>query len=64
MTVAREIRIEGVVQGVGFRPTVFRLANKSESRVDIELFRGLTIWAEAPQEIIDVFLQDLDHPLS
>ncbi|KUK36101.1 MAG: (NiFe) hydrogenase maturation protein HypF, partial [Thermacetogenium phaeum] len=24
--VAREIRIEGVVQGVGFRPFIFRLA--------------------------------------
>lgn len=36
MAVAREIRIEGVVQGVGFRPFVFRLAQKY----------GIKGWAE------------------
>lgn len=64
MTVAREIRIEGVVQGVGFRPTVFRLAHKYGIKGWIlNSSEGVTIWAEAPQEIIDAFLQDiLDHP--
>jgi len=55
-TVAREIKIEGVVQGVGFRPFVFRLAaeygilgwvlNSSE---------GVTIWAEAPEDTVLAF---------
>ncbi len=57
-TVAREIKIEGVVQGVGFRPFVFRLAmeygilgwvlNSSE---------GVTIWAEAPEETALAFYE-------
>ncbi|CEO89764.1 acylphosphatase [Syntrophaceticus schinkii] len=64
MTVAREIRIEGVVQGVGFRPTVFRLANKYGIKGWIlNSSEGVTIWAEASEEIVDAFLQDiLDHP--
>jgi len=64
MTVAREIRIEGVVQGVGFRPTVFRLANKYGIKGWIlNSSEGVTIWAEASEEIVDAFLQEiLDHP--
>jgi hydrogenase maturation protein HypF len=56
MTVAREIRIEGVVQGVGFRPTVFRLANKYGIKGWIlNSSEGVTIWAEASEEIVDAF---------
>ena len=32
---AREIRVRGIVQGVGFRPTVWRLAREAELRGDV-----------------------------
>lgn len=64
MTVSREIRIEGVVQGVGFRPFVFRLA--SEFGINgwvLNSSEGVTIWAEAEEEVIASFYQEiLNHP--
>jgi hydrogenase maturation protein HypF len=62
--VAREIRMEGVVQGVGFRPFVFRLAQEYGIKGWIlNSSEGVTIWAEARDEMIDAFYQAiLDHP--
>ena len=49
--IAREIKIEGVVQGVGFRPFVFRLAIEFGIRGWVlNSSEGVTIWAEAPEE--------------
>lgn len=64
MIVAREIRMEGVVQGVGFRPFVFRLAQEYGIKGWIlNSSEGVTIWAEARDEMIDAFYQAiLDHP--
>jgi hydrogenase maturation protein HypF len=64
MTVAREIRIEGVVQGVGFRPTVFRLADKYGIKGwVINSSEGVGIWAEAAEETVDAFYREiLAHP--
>lgn len=57
---ACQIKIEGVVQGVGFRPHVYRLAaahgiagwvlNSSE---------GVTIWAEGTEAQLEAFYRDL-----
>jgi hydrogenase maturation protein HypF len=54
--VAREIKIEGVVQGVGFRPFVFRLAAEFGIRGWVlNSSEGVTIWAEAPEETVQGF---------
>ena len=54
--VAREIKIEGVVQGVGFRPFVFRLATEFGIRGWVlNSSEGVTIWAEAPEETVLAF---------
>jgi hydrogenase maturation protein HypF len=54
--VAREIKIEGVVQGVGFRPFVFRLATEYGIRGWVlNSSEGVTIWAEAPEETVRAF---------
>src|SRR5690606_6155861 len=62
--VAREIRIEGVVQGVGFRPFVFRLAQEYGIKGWVlNSSEGVMIWAEAPEETVNSFYQAvLDHP--
>ncbi|NPV29527.1 MAG: carbamoyltransferase HypF [Firmicutes bacterium] len=57
-TVAREIRIEGVVQGVGFRPFVYRLAHEYGIKGWVlNSSEGVTIWAEAGEEQIAAFYQ-------
>ncbi len=59
-TVAREIRIEGVVQGVGFRPFVFRLAHEYGIKGWVlNSSEGVTIWAEATEERIAAFYEAL-----
>lgn len=62
--VAREIKIKGVVQGVGFRPSVFRLAQEFGLKGWVlNSSEGVTIWAEAPEETISAFYQKLlTHP--
>jgi hydrogenase maturation protein HypF len=62
--VAREIRIEGVVQGVGFRPFVFRLAQEYGIKGWVlNSSEGVMIWAEAPEETVNSFYQAvLAHP--
>jgi len=64
MTVAREIRIEGVVQGVGFRPFVYRLASEFGIKGWVlNSSEGVTIWAEAEEEVINEFYREiLAHP--
>jgi hydrogenase maturation factor HypF (carbamoyltransferase family) len=41
--VAREIRMEGVVQGVGFRPFVFRLAQEYGIKGFMECIQKQTV---------------------
>ena len=62
--IAREIKIEGVVQGVGFRPFVFRLATEFGIRGWVlNSSEGVTIWAEAPEETVLAFYQAvIDRP--
>ena len=64
MTAAVEIRVRGVVQGVGFRPSVFRLARahaltgwvlNAESGVEMHL--------EGPAQSLEAFVHELqEHP--
>lgn len=62
--VAREIKIEGVVQGVGFRPFVFRLAAEYGIKGWVlNSSEGVTIWGEAPEAQISAFYDAiLAHP--
>ncbi len=57
---ARQIRIQGIVQGVGFRPTVWRLANKSglQGKV-LNDGDGVLIHIWGDQISIDKFIDDL-----
>ncbi|MDH7578248.1 MAG: carbamoyltransferase HypF [Bacillota bacterium] len=58
--VAREIKIEGVVQGVGFRPFVYRLAHEYGIKGWVlNSSEGVTIWAEAREEQIMAFYQEI-----
>jgi hydrogenase maturation protein HypF len=59
----RHIEIRGVVQGVGFRPWIYRLATREglcgHVRNDAT---GVTIEAFGPEEAIDHFLRGLEAP--
>jgi hydrogenase maturation protein HypF len=58
------VRIEGAVQGVGFRPYVYRLA--CEAQVGGHVYndeRGVSIEVEGSQKAIDQFLQRLPAEL-
>jgi hydrogenase maturation protein HypF len=61
--IGRHIEIRGVVQGVGFRPWIYRLATREglcgHVRNDAS---GVTIEAFGPEEAIDQFLRGLEAP--
>ncbi len=60
MTCARSIRVHGVVQGVGFRPFVFRLANsKTLAGWVLNGEEGVEIHLEGAEPALDAFLHDL-----
>jgi hydrogenase maturation protein HypF len=60
MTCARSIRVRGVVQGVGFRPFIFRLAH-SNTLVGWVLNgeEGVEIHLEGAEPAVDAFIRDL-----
>lgn len=62
---ARSIRVKGIVQGVGFRPFVFReaLANGLNGWV-ANTADGVDIFLEGPEEGLDLFVRQLknQHP--
>ena len=64
----RKIEIRGIVQGVGCRPTVYRLAKKYNLKGFIfNDSKGVTIDVEGRSEDIDLFLKELKRnppPLS
>ena len=66
--VAREIRVRGVVQGVGFRPTVWHLARSNKLVGDVcNDGEGVLIRIVGVAQQVDNFLQRLPHevpPLS
>ncbi len=60
-TTAREIHINGIVQGVGFRPCVYRLARRRGLCGEVaNTARGVTILLEGPAVEIDGFMTDLE----
>ena len=57
MQVRREIRVSGIVQGVGFRPYVFRLATELDLSGTIKnTSAGVTIEIQGPTELVDDFV--------
>ena len=57
MQVRREIRVSGIVQGVGFRPFVFRLATELDLSGTISnTSAGVTIEIQGPTEPVESFL--------
>src|SRR5205823_13777549 len=58
--VARRIHIQGVVQGVGFRPFVFRLAHAYALRGWVKNGgEGLRVHVEGSADALDTFVREL-----
>lgn len=56
----RKIEIKGIVQGVGFRPTVYRLANEYNLKgIVFNDSKGVTLDIEGDPENINSFLEEL-----
>ena len=57
---ARRVNISGIVQGVGFRPFVFQLANSYNFNGEVSnTAQGVTLVVEGTPEKIDAFCQDI-----
>lgn len=60
MMIARSIRVRGIVQGVGFRPLVFRLAHANSLTGWVRNEEGgVDIHVEGTEPALDAFLRDL-----
>lgn len=60
----RRVRVEGAVQGVGFRPFVYRLAGELGAAGWVENTpQGVTIEVEAPPDKLDTFFSRLQTEL-
>jgi hydrogenase maturation protein HypF len=60
MQIRREIRVTGIVQGVGFRPYVFRLATQRGLTGSISNTpAGVTIKIQGPAELVEDFISQL-----
>ena len=58
--VARRMEVNGIVQGVGFRPFVYQLANQYRLNGEVaNTSSGVVIHIEGPQNNIESFSQDL-----
>ncbi len=61
MTIARDVRVRGMVQGVGFRPFVFRLARThSLAGWVLNQPEGVDIHLEGGEAAVQKFLEDLE----
>jgi len=57
MEIRRQIEVSGIVQGVGFRPYVYRLATSRQLRGTIRnTSAGVTIEIQGPPEIVQEFV--------
>jgi len=60
MQVRKEVQVSGIVQGVGFRPYVYRLATDRNLGGNISNTpAGVTIEVQGPQDVIEDFLSRL-----
>jgi hydrogenase maturation protein HypF len=60
MTAARSIRVRGVVQGVGFRPFVYRLAQEHGiAGWVLNGEEGVAIYAEGPEQRLRTFIEGI-----
>jgi hydrogenase maturation protein HypF len=60
MQVRKEIQVSGIVQGVGFRPYVYRLATDRNLRGNISNTpAGVTIEIQGPPELVEEFVSRL-----
>ena len=60
MEIRRQIEVSGIVQGVGFRPYVYRLAtNRRLNGIIRNTSAGVTIEVQGPQEAVQDFVQCL-----
>ncbi len=60
MTIALKINIEGLVQGVGFRPFIYRLAKKHHISGSVQnLSDGVEIHAEGDKKSLKKFLDEI-----
>ena len=63
--IRKRIWINGVVQGIGFRPYIYLLATKKElTGIVFNTYQGITIEVEGDEENVNAFLSDLrtNHP--
>ena len=62
MTIARTVRVRGMVQGVGFRPFVFRLARANAlAGWVLNEPQGVDIHLEGAEPALQAFLRDLER---
>ncbi|MDP2722319.1 MAG: carbamoyltransferase HypF, partial [Bacteroidales bacterium] len=60
MIVTKIIEIKGLVQGVGFRPAIYRIATNHLIKGTVENNNaGVIIMAEGTPELVNIFIQDL-----
>ena len=60
LRIARQIHLEGVVQGVGFRPQVFRLAQQHGLKGWVlNSTSGLDIWVEGTAAAVELFCREI-----
>ncbi len=58
--VARKLEINGIVQGVGFRPFVYNLANRCRLKGEVaNTSAGVVIHVEGPRSAVDAFTREL-----
>jgi len=58
--IARRIEVEGIVQGVGFRPFVYQLANRHNLKGEVlNTSSGVSIHVEGIDKDIDFFCREL-----
>ncbi len=58
--VGRKIEVKGIVQGVGFRPFIFNLANRYQLKGWVKnTSKGVIIEVDGEDEVIDAFLENI-----
>ncbi|MGV8027179.1 MAG: carbamoyltransferase HypF [Anaerolineaceae bacterium] len=58
--VGRKIEIKGIVQGVGFRPFIYNLANRHQLKGWVKnTSKGVIIEVDGSEDVIDAFLQQI-----